>query len=293
MIRLDFEGIGTKWQIDIYEELSKEKKDSVLLAVKRRIEDFDQNYSRFREDSLIMKMSREKGDFILPEDAKPMLDLYEKLYKLTDGFFTPLVGNLLSDAGYDAHYTFKQKKILSAAPLWENTLIYNFPNITLKAPAILDFGAGGKGYLVDLVAEVLEKNGIHEYCVDAGGDILHKGKNILKVGLENPENINQVIGVLPLQNESICGSAGNRRAWGDFTHIINPKTAKSPNAIIAVWVVSSSALLSDALATCLFFVPADKLKSVFDFEYMLIHKDLSFEKSSGFRGEIFTGETQN
>ena len=216
-----------------------------------------------------------------------MLMLYHDLYKITNGLFTPLVGNLLSDAGYDAHYSLKQKKELEIAPGWDEVIIYKHPNLHIKKPAILDFGAGGKGYLIDLVAKVLEENNIFEYCIDAGGDILHKNKTSIRVGLENPENIKEVVGVYTLGNQSICGSAGNRRAWGNFTHIINPKTLSSPTDIIAVWVVAKTALLADTLATCLFFVPAQKFTDKYDFEYMLIKKDRSFEKSINFAGKMF------
>jgi thiamine biosynthesis lipoprotein len=287
MTQFNFEGIGTKWQIDIYQKLTA-KEEAVLLAlVKNRIEIFDKNYSRFRADSLITKMSKETGFFSLPSDAEPMLALYYDLYKITNGFFTPLVGNILSDAGYDAKYSLQQKKELKKALPWEEVLEYKYPNLEIKKPAILDFGAGGKGYLVDLVAKEIEASGIFEYCIDAGGDIFHKNKVPIRVGLENPENTKEVVGVYTLQNKSICGSAGHRRAWGDFTHIMNPKTLVSPTDIIAVWVIAETGLLADALATCLFFVPAATLADKYDFEYVLVKKDHSIEKSANFKGEMF------
>jgi thiamine biosynthesis lipoprotein len=162
--------------------------------------------------------------------------------------------------------------------------------LTVKKPLMLDFGAAGKGYLVDLVGQVLRENGVQEFCIDAGGDILNKGKigaAPVRIGLENPHDIKQVIGVCELKNASICGSAGNRRTWGDFTHIINPKTMTSPRHIAAVWVVAETALVADALATALFFVPPALLVHKFQFEYVIINSDSSFLKSAGFPGEIF------
>ena len=287
MAQFNFEGIGTKWQIDIYQKLTAKEEVALLALVKNRIEIFDKNYSRFRADSLVTKMSKETGLFSLPSDAEPMLALYYDLYKITDGFFTPLVGDMLSDAGYDEKYSLKQKKELEEAPKWEEVFEYKYPNLEIKKPAILDFGAGGKGYLVDLVAKVLEENNIFEYCIDAGGDIFHKNKIPIRVGLENPENTEQVVGVYTLQNKSICGSAGHRRAWNNFTHIMNPKTLVSPTEIIAVWVIAETGLLADALATCLFFVPASVLTDKYDFEYVLVKKDHSIEKSINFKGEMF------
>ena len=287
MTQFNFEGIGTKWQIDLYQELFVEEEKKILSKIKNRIEIFDKNYSRFRADSLVTEMSKESGIFSLPEDAKEMMELYYNLYEITDGLFTPLVGNILSDAGYDANYSLKQKNDLEKAPAWEEIIEYKFPKIEIKKPAMLDFGAGGKGYLVDLIGKLLEENNIFEYCIDAGGDILHKNKMPIRVGLENPENTEEVVGVYTLGNGSICGSAGNRRAWEKFTHIINPKTLVSPKEILAVWVVAETGLLADSLATCLFFVPAKILENKYKFEYVLIKQDHSIKKIDNFQGEMF------
>jgi thiamine biosynthesis lipoprotein len=288
MSQFTFEAIGTTWQIDVSQDINPDKEEEILSLIQKRIEDFDKVYSRFREDSLVTKMSQHTGTFLLPMDAEPMIALYYDLYKRTDGLFTPLVGNILSDAGYDKEYSLRQKNKLQIAPEWEEVIEYTAPNIKIKKPAILDFGAGGKGYLVDLVAQVLEEQKVLEYCIDAGGDILHKGKTAIRVGLENPKNTDEVVGVYPLQNKSICGSALNRRVWGEFNHVINPKTLSAVKDIVAVWVVADTAMLADALATCLFFVKANTLADVYKFEYVLIHSDKSIEKSSNFSGEIFT-----
>ena len=288
MTQFNFEAIGTHWQIDIYRELSRSEQEKVLLAVKDRIEFFDKTYSRFRADSLVTRMSHESGIFRLPDDAEPMLKLYRDLYLRTDGLVTPLVGDMLSDAGYDAQYSLTQKKQLQVAPDWANVIEYIPPNITIKKPAILDFGAAGKGYLVDLVGAVLETRGILEYCINAGGDILHKGVAPIRIGLENPDNVSQVIGVYTLGSGSICGSAGNRRTWGDFTHVINPRTLISPKHILAVWVVAETAIVADGLATCLFFVPAQTLLGAYTFEYLIVRSDHTFERSKLFSGEIFS-----
>ena len=288
MAQFNFEAIGTAWQIDIYQKLSEKEEADTFSLIKNRIELFDKAYSRFRSDSLVTEMSKQSGTFVLPDDAELMFALYHDLYLRTNGFFTPLVGDLLSDAGYDAHYSLQQKKELQIPPTWDEVLDYKHPNLLIKKSTMLDFGAAGKGYLVDLVAEVLEKNGILKYCINAGGDILHKDETLIRVGLENPDNTAQIIGVFTLGDGSICGSAGNRRAWGDFNHIINPKTLTSPKEIIAVWVFARTAVLADALATCLFFVEAHTLIDAYDFEYLILHKDHSIEKSDDFTGEIFT-----
>ena len=288
MTQFNFEAIGTVWQIDIYRELSGEQESELRGLVMDRIELFDKTYSRFRPDSLVTRMSKETGMYLLPADAQFLFDLYYDIYKRTDGFVTPLIGNLISDAGYDAEYSLTQKKELQIPERWEDVLDYRFPSLTIKKPVILDFGAGGKGYLIDIVSNVLEDNGVSQYCIDAGGDILYKNTTPIRIGLENPENTDQVIGIYTLTDGSICGSAGNRRVWSTFTHIINPKTLVSPADILSVWVVAKTAFVADLLATCLFFVAAERLLDRYDFQYVILKADHSIERSENFKGELFS-----
>jgi thiamine biosynthesis lipoprotein len=282
-----FEAIGTHWTIDIYEDISLEKETVIREAVNNRIALFDSHYSRFKKDSLITEMSHHSGIFVMPDDAQPMLEFYKQLYTITKGLVTPLIGQVLSDAGYDAGYSLKQKTQLQAPPSWDSVLDYHHPALTVHQPVLLDFGAAGKGYLIDIVAELLETHGIHSYCVDAGGDMIHRGSSALTVGLENPKNTAEAIGIVSLDNKSLCGSAGNRRAWGAMHHIVNPESLDSPKTIAAVWVMADSTMLADGLTTCLFFFSAEILKKMFDFQYLILWQDYSVEKSEGFPSELF------
>jgi thiamine biosynthesis lipoprotein len=275
----NFEAIGTHWQIDIYESITTEQEAVLFAAIEERIAMFDKTYSRFRTDSLVTVMSQQTGTFTLPDDAEPMLKLYHDLYDITDGFFSPFMGQVLSDAGYDKDYSLQQSKELSAPPSWYDAIFYHHPELEIKRPVLFDFGAAGKGYAIDLVAEVIETFSIKHYCVDAGGDILHRNDTPLIVGMENPKDATEVIGTIPLQNKSICGSAGNRRKWANFNHIINPKTLSSPENILAIWVVADTTMLADGLATCLFFVPAATLQKKYQFEYIILRDDFSIEMS--------------
>ena len=284
-----FDAIGTKWQIEYSPSKLSGPKDALLQKVRDRIELFDKTYSRFRKDSIVTQMAKKKGVYDLPQDSDELLAVYRKLYTLTDGLFTPLIGQTLSDAGYDAQYSLAEKE-LSKPPTWEKTLSYTKSSVSMFHPALLDFGAGGKGYLVDLVGKIFEETGVLSYCIDAGGDILQKSKDNLPViiGLENPNNFKQVIGTINICNESICASAGNRRTWGSYNHMINPKTLTSPTRILSTWVTAKKALLADSLATCLFFTSSTIFAKDFEFEYLILYRDFSTEKSSGFKADLFT-----
>lgn len=280
----EFEAIGTQWRIEI-DSSADESSSALVLRINERIHLFDIAYSRFRNDSLVAEMTSRAGTFKLPDDAPPMWNLYRDLYRITNGSFTPLIGSLLVDAGYDHIYSLVPKK-LRTPPAWDDVIEGDAPQITLKRPALFDFGSIGKGYLIDLIGEIIEDSGIQNYTINAGGDIRHRGEPI-RIGLENPSNFEEAIGIADLSNASLCGSSGSRRKWAGFHHIMDPRTLASPNHILASWVSAPTTIIADAIATCLFLVPAETLKPHFDFEYAILRPGNSIESSRGFPGEFF------
>lgn len=286
-----FEAIGTRWWIGIYEPINEIIRIKLQRDVAERIELFDTTYSRFRPDSLVTAMAERAGEYVLPEDAAPMLAMYRQLYDLTNGTITPLIGQSLSDAGYDANYSL-QPGTVTPPPAWDDVLHYAAPVLTLSQPALLDFGALGKGYLVDIVCELLQGHGFTGFCVDAGGDMRAEGlSEPLQIGLEHPSDTSMAVGVAQLQSGALCGSAGNRRAWGDYHHILNPHTGQSPQHIQAVWATAPTAMVADAMTTALFFVePAELVKS-FNFSYGIVYANNSMTYTPDFPAELFSEVT--
>jgi thiamine biosynthesis lipoprotein len=282
---LSFEAIGCAWTIDLPESLARARLAQLRAAVLDRIGEFDLAYSRFRSDSLVARMSRRAGTYELPPDAAPLMEHYRALYQLTGGRVTPLVGSLMAEAGYDASYSLEPRE-LHAPPAWDAVLSYEPPSLTLSRPALLDFGAAGKGYIVDLVGQLLEAEGVRAFTIDASGDILHRGPN-LRVGLEHPLDPTRAIGVVEVANASICGSATNRRKWGSMHHIMDPITVGPVRNISATWAIADTALVADGLATALFFVPPEALSGTFQFEYVIMYTDGSVRWSDSLPGEVF------
>lgn len=287
--RLTFAAIGTQWEIDLFDDIEPSELRRIDRLIQQRIEVFDATYSRFRDDSLIMRAAKRPGRYVFPDDAWPLFDMYARLYEATNGKVTPLIGGLLSDAGYDAAYTLEPKVRLEPVAQLGDVMRFQDHTLTLTQPAILDVGAAGKGYLIDIVGQLLSSEGIDNYLIDAGGDMLHRRQDAIPVsiGLEHPNDPSQVVGVVHLNHESICGSAGNRRAWAGLHHIMDPDTAEPVRDVLAVWAVADTAMLADGLATALFFTPAGRLQEAFSFEYFLIRSDMSYERSNGLNADIF------
>jgi thiamine biosynthesis lipoprotein len=229
--KLNFEAIGTHWEIEVPSESTPRQLTHLQRRVVERIEEYDLDYSRFRPDSLVTLMAKSAGTYDLPPDAQPLFDLYREMYELTDGAVTPLIGQVLSDAGYDANYSL-QAGGMHPTPAWDEVLVYTFPQLTLKTPALLDLGAAGKGYLVDIVAGILREEGIENYFVDAGGDMAYRGAEPLRVGLEHPTNLKQAVGVAELESGRSCAGRPATAAPGPAS-ITSSTRAPSPRRLIS------------------------------------------------------------
>jgi FAD:protein FMN transferase len=284
-MHITFEAIGTFWQIDA--EIDESIVHNLEQEIRRRIELYDQAFSRFRTDSLVWNMFTKPGTYTFPPEAKQLLSFYKILYDKTDGLFTPLIGTALSEAGYDKDYSLLPKKI-TTPPMWQDAITVIDNQISSNVPILLDTGAAGKGHIIDIIGQLLEDKGITHYCIDAGGDIRQRGTTRIRIGLEDPNNPKKVLGFINLHQNSICGSAGNRRAWSTYTHIMNPKTLISPTSVLATWVVAKETMIADGLSTCFFFVEPERFFDLYKFEYVLLYPDYSVKTSKQWDGELFT-----
>lgn len=279
-----FEAIGTSWQIDTPARLRRHMRAEVTSLIER----FDAAWSRFRGDSLVSGIAAAAGTWELPDEADLLLGLYAELHELTGGAITPLVGRTLSDLGYDADYSLRARSDPAPVPSWD-VLCWEPPNLTNAAPVLLDVGAAGKGCLVDLVVGVLQSHRLDRFIVDAGGDLFHIGIDPIRVALEHPNDPTSAIGVAELApGQALCASATNRRAWGKgLHHVLDGRTGRPTEDVVATWVVAGSCMLADGLATALFCTDPARLVSRFEHEYVRMHADGRAEWSPTFPGEVF------
>ena len=279
-----FDAIGAPWRIDTASPLS----DALKTAIAERIDAFDRTWSRFRDDSLVTRISTQSGSWRFPPEAAALFALYRRLYEATAGAVSPLVGARLENLGYDRAYSLTPAAQGVSVPAWDDAVAWDGETLTCVRPVLLDVGAAGKGYLVDIVAEMLADDGITEYVVDASGDLVHRGDTPLRIALEDPRNPRKAIGVYTLQNAALAASASNRRAWGTNHHIIDGITGLPTSEVVATWTVASSGLDADGLATGLFFRGAAAFTPTFDFQYVRMFSRGTVEFSRDFQGEMFT-----
>ncbi len=279
--RWEFDAIGTRWAVETEAPVS----GRVRRRVGELVAQFDEQWSRFRSDSLVARLSA-GGSAPLPADGASMLDLYARLSDETGGAVNPLVGRSLDALGYDPAYSFVAGGAMPAPAAWRDILHWHDDTLSLDAPAVIDVGAIGKGRLVDRVSAALAET--HDtHVVDASGDIAVYGVTE-RIGLEHPYDPSRAIGVATVASGALCASAVNRRAWGDgLHHVLDARTGEPVRTVAATWAIASDAMTADAAATALFFDEGPRAAASLDAHWVRMTTDGQVEWSPDAPVDLF------
>lgn len=284
-----FTAIGTGWQIDADRPLP----DDLRRRIRALAEDFDLVWSRFRDDSLVAEVAHAEygGRFEFPARDVALFELYDRLGAATDGAVDPLVGRDLELLGYDAHYSLDPDHDAIDGrrhrESWRAHVRRDGTTIVTNRPLVIDVGAAGKGYLVDLIAESLADAGTDDFVVNGSGDLRHRGPDAHVVGLEHPTRPGRMIGTVPLRNAALCASSTTRRTWGEgLHHVLDGRTGRPVSDVVATWVISADTATADGLATALFVSEPEAL-TAFAFSWVRMLADGRVQWSNDFAGELF------
>lgn len=222
-----------------------------------------------------------KGDTTVLADAnlQEVFIKSEKIYQETDGAFDPTVGILVNAWGFGPEKPIENMDSLTVAALlkfvgYDKVRLENGKIKKLYPEIYLDYNAIAKGYLVDMVSRMFEKNGIANYMVEIGGEIRARGQNEKgmpwKIAIENPntDGSRSFATVIELRDESIATS-GNYRKFKvkedgtKYVHTINTKTgyAKESNLLSASVISKSDCADVDGYATAFMEMGFEKSKA--------------------------------
>lgn len=143
---------------------------------------------------------------------------------------------------------------------------------------ILDLGAIGKGYALDVVRDMILDSKIDGAVISVGGSVLVIGKkpdgSDWKIGIRNPKgNIDEMLGyvAIPAGNSMCISTSGDYEKYIEkdgerYHHILDVKTGyPSKGDIASVTIVCENGLVSDGLSTACFILDIEDSKQVLDF----------------------------
>lgn len=157
----------------------------------------------------------------------------------------------------------------------------------------IDLGAISKGYATQKVGEYLKSIGVEKYLINAGGNVLTGAsykKEKYKIGLENPNNQNDIYKIIKVENKAVVTSGGYLRYYEyngtKYHHIIDPETLYPTNYSKSVTVITSDSAYADFLSTYLFLLPVDEginyVNNLKDVEAIWYLNDDTTKTSKGF-----------
>ena len=118
-----------------------------------------------------------------------------------------------------------------------------------------------QGYLTDRVVELLRAGGVAQTLVDLGEARalgLHPSGRPWRAVLDDPAAPGHVWGRLDLTDRALATSGDGGfvfDAAGRFTHLLDPRTGRSPRRHRAVSVLAPEATMADALSTAFALIP--------------------------------------
>ena len=129
--------------------------------------------------------------------------------------------------------------------VWSADVERHGTTLIAHSPVALDFGACGKGYLVDLLAGMLGDGAGHpqpiQYVIDAGGDLLVHTDEPITIALEDPADPANAVGAVEISQGAFCASSPSRRHWSDAAghqlhHLLNAIDGLPVDDVAATWV---------------------------------------------------------
>ena len=254
--------------------------------------------STYIPNSAISKINNGVKAVVIDDFFVEVFKKSKRIFKETEGFFDPTVGNLVNAWGFGPK---NEKFDLTPVQVARQMQFVGFDKvqyvggcIVKRHPEIyLDFNSIAKGYGIDVVARFLESKNITSYLVEIGGEIRTNGfKNLQQpwsIKLVDPiaSEFNSGYKKINLSNKSMATSGNYRKfrvtdSGRKYVHTINPKTGEAKEStLLSVSVIAAMDCADvDAYATAFMAMGLEKTKTFLEISPKL-KVILLFENSQG------------
>lgn len=252
---------GSYYAVTYYDSLGRNFQreiDSIFHAV-------DVSVNLWVDTSVISKVNRNE-EVTLDAIFIDNFNIAQEAAQLSDGYFDPTISPIVAAWGFSYKHgdSITPQLIDSLKQLvdYRNIRIENGKVIKANPAMTLDFNAIAQGYTSDLIASFLNSQGIKNYLVDTGGEIMARGckpnGQSWIVGIEKPaENWNseQVVQTrVALRDKGLVTSGSTRkyveRNGKRYSHCIDPNTGYPvEHQLLSVTVLAENSVWADALAS--------------------------------------------
>jgi thiamine biosynthesis lipoprotein len=247
--------------------LAPAAQEALARDVASAFEEAEQRFSRFRPDSELSRLNRDRGPTVVSPALLDALIAAHRHGIATGGLFDPAVGGALESAGYDRSFApgrlDRDHDLTAPATAHFRDVAIDEATRTVRRPPHVRIDLGGivKGRTVDRAAQLLPEVGV----VDAGGDVVLRGNGPdgagWRVDVEDPRDPRRVLITLVIADRAVATSAPNRRRWraggGWAHHLIDPRTGLPARSdLLQATAIARTAEDADVLAKVAFLLGA-------------------------------------
>lgn len=294
---------GTYIKITVYDKDVNLAKKAIEEAF-QEIERIDFKYNSKVEESLIYKLNhREIEEISLDDEGKLIFDEVVRTYELSEGKFDITISPLLELWGFtDDRIDSLNLKIPKKEEIEFIKTFIDFKKIKIKDGKMslespvkeIDTGSFLKGYALSQAKKVMLNRGIKSAFITSISSIDLIGSKPenkpWKIGLQNPENPSELIGVVELKNEAL-GVSGDYQTYVEidgklYHHILDKDSGYPVKDKKMVVVITDDAFKADLYSTAFFLMPIEK---IFDFakkqknmKVMIIDEEMNIIKTDNF-----------
>ena len=283
----------------------KESIDTVVEDAFQKIKTLEELFGRRQKGSDIWKINQSPG---LPVSVSPetykLIEDGLHFSKISNGAFDVTLGRIIELWDFEG----AKPSVPDAVDIEDALKGVGGGSVLLDKAAIkvtplnavkLDLGAIAKGYIIDEAGKVLIAHNIHNFIINAGGDMIIKGKRgskPWKVGLQHPRDKGKVMAHIEVGDAktAIVTSGDYERHFIEegkrYHHILDPKTGYPSSGLISVTIKTLDAKVADALSTAVFVMGARKGLALIDqiegVEGVLVDIDENIIISKGLKDKV-------
>jgi len=225
--------------------------------------------SEWRQDSAVSRVNRAAGEapVRVPMELLEVMATACEVSHRTDGAFdatwAPLAGVWTLDA---PNFRPPTSEAIAAA-----RSLVDYCDVVLDQQAQTIFlrrrgmrlGLGGiaKAYIAERAAEWAVASGVEHILIDAGGDVVARGRNGERpwtIGVRDPASPLRLLATVEIEDEVVATSGDYEHfVWVDdrrYHHLLDPRTGSPASASRSATVIAPRGALAEALSTALFVV---------------------------------------
>lgn len=243
--------------------------DSILNALR----EVEKSVSAFDSTSIVSKINRCEPVEVDAHFRK----VYEKsvdVNRISNGAFDPTISPLINALGFgyenQINDTLQIDSLIQFVGI-EKSRIEGNQLVKDDERQTFNFSALAKGYGCDQVAEMFLCNGVEDFLIEIGGEIVAHGDNPRRggwnVAVEVPSaDLNRSAQIVVKLYDKSMATSGNYRNYREvggkrITHTINPKTGLAqPSDVLSATIVADDCMTADAFATACMVMGADSAK---------------------------------